>query len=359
MRVLHLPARTPFARNLHGGGITIVNGTGTVPIDASFDWLAEHFDHTAFDIVHIHTTELAARDTVARCFDACHRHRIGVLATLHEDFPLFDCGNVEFGERLAMLREGQAVFATLTGSCRTSLVARYGFDRDEIVVIPHGNVLPLDSSVWDEPRIEPKRFRFSIHGGFRPNKRLFDAVMNFAASPVLRGTELAILTRAVSSKEYWLNDDLRAVLGIALGAENIDLALRPVTDDTSLARFVLGSDAVILPYAWGSHSGQIELAADLGVRVIATNVGYYAEQAALNGLAEDGLVHWANWAGTGAFAHGAEMLAAMEQTFREPRLPIQRSRAARRAFRTEERHAILDAYAALYRQSRDVMAGAG
>jgi len=43
MRVLHIPARTPYARKLIFNDISIINGTWSdgveVPRDASFEWL--------------------------------------------------------------------------------------------------------------------------------------------------------------------------------------------------------------------------------------------------------------------------------------------------------------------------------
>lgn len=354
MRVLHLPARTPFARNLRDGGIAIVNGGSTAPIDASFGWLARNFDGQTFDVVHIHTTELAERDDIMRCLELCRESHVGLVATLHEEAPLFDRNAGEFGERLNLLKAAGTVFATPTEGCRRSLDERYGLDPDAVTVIPHGNVLPLDSPIWNETRSPHARFRFSIHGGFRPNKRLLDPVLNFAASPALRNGELAILTRAVSSEEYWLNRDLRAVIGIAMATDNIDLRFATATGDDDLARFVLASDAMILPYAWGSHSGQIELAADLGIPVVATRVGHYAEQCDINGMAEDGLVFWVDWSEANLFAHGVVILAAMEQVFRQGSRPA--NPLVRRPARAAERERILEAYRALYQQSRDVVA---
>lgn len=46
-----------------------------------------------------------------------------------------------------------------------------------------------------------------------------------------------------------------------------------------LTRHLIGADALILPYRWGTHSGMLEVATDLSVPVIAGDVGYLDEQA--------------------------------------------------------------------------------
>jgi beta-1,4-mannosyltransferase len=48
-----------------------------------------------------------------------------------------------------------------------------------------------------------------------------------------------------------------------------------------LCAALVRSDALVLPYRWGTHSGLVELAADLGVTVLAADVGHLAEQVPL------------------------------------------------------------------------------
>jgi len=57
MRVLHIPARTPYARKLIFNDISIINGTWSdgveVPRDASFEWLVSQKKLSIFLIYYI------------------------------------------------------------------------------------------------------------------------------------------------------------------------------------------------------------------------------------------------------------------------------------------------------------------
>jgi hypothetical protein len=66
--VVHPPGHTPYIRKLCSCEITIIDemplpsGEGIVPCDVSFSWLARrsHFDF--FDVLHMHSVELASVD---------------------------------------------------------------------------------------------------------------------------------------------------------------------------------------------------------------------------------------------------------------------------------------------------------
>ncbi len=49
-------------------------------------------------------------------------------------------------------------------------------------------------------------------------------------------------------------------------------------DDAELERYLRRAQVTVLPHRWGTHSGWLELARDLGTRVVAPDCGYYAEQ---------------------------------------------------------------------------------
>ena len=49
-------------------------------------------------------------------------------------------------------------------------------------------------------------------------------------------------------------------------------------DHLDLERYLRRAHVTVLPYRWGTHSGWLELARDLGTRVVAPSCGHYAEQ---------------------------------------------------------------------------------
>lgn len=58
----------------------------------------------------------------------------------------------------------------------------------------------------------------------------------------------------------------------------ITLILHEPIDDATLFAFVGGLDVSVMANVWGTHSGWIEMCHDLGVRVVAPNIGFYGEQ---------------------------------------------------------------------------------
>lgn len=75
-----------------------------------------------------------------------------------------------------------------------------------------------------------------------------------------------------------LDDPQLTGLGSVARAYGVELATHPRFDDLALERYVRRAHVTVLPYRWGTHSGWLELARDLGTRVVAPDCGYYAEQ---------------------------------------------------------------------------------
>ncbi|MGH3623597.1 MAG: hypothetical protein ACRDQ5_17655, partial [Sciscionella sp.] len=89
----------------------------------------------------------------------------------------------------------------------------------------------------------------------------------------------------------------------------VDVVPFPTDDDVHVA--VAGSDCLLLPYRWASHSGQLEHAVDLGVLTVTARVGFLPDQVALHeGLGGEPV--WFDWSDGAAFEYGARLLEAMQ-----------------------------------------------
>lgn len=60
--------------------------------------------------------------------------------------------------------------------------------------------------------------------------------------------------------------------------ESLELAVHERFDDLDLQRYLRRSHVTVLPHRWGTHSGWLELARDLGTRAVVPSCGYYREQ---------------------------------------------------------------------------------
>ena len=83
--------------------------------------------------------------------------------------------------------------------------------------------------------------------------------------------------------EGWQAADatLRRTLSTAADAGRIHLSILERPSDDELDELIASAGALILPYAWGTHSGLVELAAGLGVPTVTTATGCRGDQGAI------------------------------------------------------------------------------
>jgi glycosyltransferase involved in cell wall biosynthesis len=72
-------------------------------------------------------------------------------------------------------------------------------------------------------------------------------------------------------------DDPR-LRGLTDSPEGLEVVVHPRFDDLELEQYLRRAQVTVVPHRWGTHSGWLELARDLGTRVVAGDGGYYAEQ---------------------------------------------------------------------------------
>jgi hypothetical protein len=128
---------------------------------------------------------------------------------------------------------------------------------------------------------------------------------------------------------------LAALLG-PQGPAGVEFAIHPRFSDAGLERYLRKGQVTVLPHRWGSHSGWLELARDLGTRVVAPDCGYYRDQ-------------WAEVVGYhNNERSGLDELSlsrAVEEAVRQPR-----PAAADRSARLAERAAVRRAHGEIYRR---------
>jgi hypothetical protein len=283
IRVAHLPARTPYARKLRGPGIAVVNEHGTadgdtVPRDMSFGWLDARCDLGFFDVLHVHSLELADDSVVVRVLDRCLGAGKRVVVTVHDVEAMF--GTVDDGYR-DLLRQvtGRGIpLVTLTDAAADRIAGLVG-TRHKLIVLPHGYVVnPDDPRFGGAGSGAADGVVYAMYGGFRPNRLMYPVCANVMFGTPVRD-RLRILTRALSPVELSVASDADQVLGYARHpGDKIDLRLRPFPSDEEIAAFLTESDVLVMPYLWGSHSGQLEMAFDLGLVPVIANTGFFREQ---------------------------------------------------------------------------------
>jgi glycosyltransferase involved in cell wall biosynthesis len=310
IRVVHIPGRTPYARKLHDDGIQVLNGTTMdglpVPRDATLTWLLEHRPWDWLDVVHLHHPDFEPIPRLRTVLAECRRAGKRVVFTAHDVNPVFG-DRATHHRRVRVLAEHGVPFVCLTPAAEVEVRWRFGA---RTAVVPHGYVAAPGTPTRPVRR-DPGPTRFLIYGSLRRNRdvELVLACWRFARH--LSETTLRLLLRAPSRVS--LAEDAEVWRAIRKHAADprlrVDVLPFPTDDEVNAA--VAGADCLLLPYRWGSHSGQLEHALDLGVLPVAARTGFLPDQVALHrGLVAEPV--WFDWSDRAPFDHGARLLEAMQ-----------------------------------------------
>ena len=205
-------------------------------------WLRGHAG--IFEVVHVHfgfehrtAPELAAFVATLRALDR------PLVLTVHDlDNPhLLD--QRAHQAALDVLVPAAAAVITLTPGAAAEIAERWA---RLAVVLPHPHVVPLDRIA--APRPGHDGFVVGLHAKRRANN-----------DPGAVRRELAEVVAGLPGARLHQGHDLR------------------LTDD-ELWDHLAGLDVLVLPYRFGTHSGFVEACHDLGTTVIASRVGFLAQQ---------------------------------------------------------------------------------
>ena len=251
VRVLSVPAVHPYVEHLlsaSGGDPfeqvrTGPQGPGWAP-SPCWDpaWLAVHGDR--IDVVHVHFGfEHLTGDQLREWVAALRRLGIGLVLTVHdlENPHLLDQGPQL--RALVVLVGAADVVLTLTPGAAREIGDRYGRSAD---VVPHPHLVDLARMAAARPQHDG--FVVGLHAKDRANCR-----------PERVADELD-----------------RAVVSLPGGRRQPGPRAR-LTDE-QLWDHLSGLDVLVLPYAFGTHSGFVEACHDLGTAVVAARTGYLHQQ---------------------------------------------------------------------------------
>jgi glycosyltransferase involved in cell wall biosynthesis len=321
VRVLHLPARTTYARKLNSSEILMVNGKTmpdglSVPIDASFDWVDARETLDFFDVLHIHSVEFAPTALVTRVLEKCARYGRRVIFTLHDITPMFDDPEDTYAEKLKTVCTAADSVVTLTDSAAQALRQRAAWlELDKrVTVVPHGYVVEPQHHAWGQAGSHNGRVEYAMYGAFRPNRDCYVSVVNWYYGLQDQNARLNILCRAFN--EVDLRDEklgLRYLLDfVHQRADRIRLVVHPFPSDEQVIRFLTECNVLLMPYRWGTHSGQLEIAFDLNLLPVISDVGYYEEQWQVNRRFVNEPV-WIRWADGNPYVRAARLIESLRQ----------------------------------------------
>lgn len=354
IRVVHLPARTPYAWKLQSRDLHILNGTelpggDTVPGAVDAAWLLEHAPLTWLDVLHLHHIDFEDLATLERLLDECLSHGVRVVFTAHDTSPMV--GNAQdFTARLRLLHCAEIDWVCLTEGSVSKLAEIMG-ERPQATVIPHGYVAAPEPLAGLEREPSNSAARYLMFGASRASRDQLSTMANWSLGIDDPGSSLHVLLRAFSPADF--ADGGRAPLFLELAGRDprIRLTMRPYPSDEEVVRAALAADALLLPYLWGSHSGQLELAFDLNLLPVCSMAGHLPEQYEQHkGLVEE--PEWFDWSQGHPNLFGEKFLTALENA--AARLGSKPRRLDRKFldYRAHEHQTILARYARVYAGDR-------
>jgi beta-1,4-mannosyltransferase len=276
-RVLSYPPRHPYVDRLHGRAATLVHRDEPMPrLDRFYDPAWVRANAQGWDVAHLHFGhEQHPVDRVVEVALAHRRAGVPVVVTVHDlEVPHLPPDDPGPARLLTALAPVASAVLTLTPGCAAAVRALTGRPA---AVVPHGPLVPAAR----RHRLRAhRRRRFGgghvlVHAGtVRPNLGLEEVV----AACRLQHPHLPVRIQVRDAAA----DRVRHAVADTPG---IEVVATGHLGDALLERRVADAAALLLPYRWGSHSGLLEMAADVGTPVLHTDVGWLAEQPAARPLA--------------------------------------------------------------------------
>lgn len=270
VHILSHPPRHPYVDRLHGRVATLVHRDEPMPrLDRFHDpaWVAANTH--GWDVVHLHFGhEQHDPETILEVLAAHRSAGVAVAVTVHDlKVPHV---HPDVDTTLPLLQAiTPLAHALITPTAGCAAAVRDLTGRAPLV-IPHGPLVPATRRA----RLRLRR-RLSLGGGHL-------LVNAGRVRPNLGLAELAEACRAVRPtlpvRVQVHRSALDRVLPVLDGVPGVEVVAHDGLSHAQLERTVADAAALLLPYRWGTHSGLLELAADVGTPVLATAVGFLSEQ---------------------------------------------------------------------------------
>ncbi|MGW9349023.1 hypothetical protein [Nocardiopsis flavescens] len=299
---------------------------------------------TWFDVLHLHHIEFDDLHTLRLVLSECVRAQRRVVFTAHDLEPLFT-PRPQYRRKLRLLAEHRVPFICLTPGSAVEVRQRWG---PTTVVAPHGYVVPPQEQP-DRDEQRTLKARYLLFGSLRDNRDITTVLYNWRFGRRQRRTSLTLLLRSPGPVNVRQEHDRWDLIATMAAAEpRLRVGLAPFPTDADVVSTAQECDALILPYLWGTHSGQLELAFDLGLLPVASDVGFLRQQYRQHGALVSEPV-WFDWSDGAEYAYGERFGRALDQAVGlvEKNTSI-RDAAAFAQYRREEHQRIMSVHHELY-----------
>ncbi|EKU47550.1 glycosyltransferase [Brevibacterium casei] len=318
IRAISLPADHPYVRAIADPTVVEIlpaPGDESSGADAVVEqFLIEAWDEDQAadaDLVHVHFGfELVPLSALERFVAALDRLGLPLVLTVHdlENPQLPEHAQDGFVRRLEVLLRHAVRVITLTEGARAEIIRRWS---REVIVVPHpplrtdvaeavvASTQPPGASVANRPSSAgapvAARQPFAAQRPFTAHRPLTAGILLKDARPSLDLAAIAALAQTLESEPFRADDWRLTVIRrptVRAGreaevaelerlldrSETADVEVWASMSDRELEDWLARLDVLVLPYRHGTHSGLLDLANDLGTRVLYAEVGHLGDQ---------------------------------------------------------------------------------
>lgn len=244
-------------------------------------WVDAHADD--FDVFHVHFGfDAVDPASIAKVCAALRRRGRPLVYTVHDlRNPHHDDPAPHRRQMAVWLAHADAVL-TLTHGAAAELREQHGVAP---VVVPHPHVVPLDEIRERRSRRLPRAQvpRVGLHlKPLRPNMAALPALRTLPDIVAATGCDMVVDVHRDVVDPAGANYDAAVVstLEDLRRAGHVAVSVHDFFDGDAFLDYLASLDVSVLPYRYGTHSGWLEACRDLGVAVVASDCGHYAEQGA-------------------------------------------------------------------------------
>lgn len=275
VRVLHIPSHMTYAHGLCRTDFGPVTAPGQPGI--GIGELLRYQSWEFFDVLHLHTVELTSHDELDSLTSSLRQLDKRLVMTVHDLAPNIETDVVEHDRKLATAVAAADAVITLTDESARQIPG----DAGPVGVIPHGRT--IQDGAIPERSIASSNGPLATFGALRPNRDLRSLLSAWKQLGAVR-PGLRLLLRSVGRADETRDSSLLAYLRSAARHDpKLTLGIEPaMLPDADLVAWLRGCSALVLPYSGITHSGQLELACDVGLPAVAPDLPTLRDQLRLN-----------------------------------------------------------------------------
>lgn len=337
-RVFHVPSHLSYVSKLVSGTFAPVPSPLGAPLRVSDLLGLRSWDF--FDVLHLHTVELATNGDLTALTVRLQEAGKGFVFTLHDLVPNIEVDMPAFEEKTRLVVREAPRVVTLTHAAAQQASARFGVKPS---VIPHGYAVSPDLMTQRGDRARG----LLVFGALRPNRDLLGLVRAWRHLPTVRPPLRVLLRSLGASDQQRYASELAELTQIARLTPDLTVETTAgVLSPDELVDRCQEAAVLVMPYRSITHSGQLELARDLGLTAVAPDTPTVRAQLSETAIDE----HPCVWFPATALGNLIEFARYLEKASEMPNSQVE-SRRDFLQYRNREHETLLGQYGVEYNLS--------